>query len=350
MSAIGLGMKTIWITLRAADYTAQAFNSTIKNTEKLKNKEKELGKENKSLANSTLAWFKAGLMTATLGVTLAGAIWNLASSSRAGAGDFARLNQQMFLTRQAFADTFYEALKATGILSAIQTVLNILQNNKALQYITIGFLGFLTILTLTLGVIRLFKAALALKITQMGIGTAVTKVYTTAVHGLKTAFSGLGGAMGIVMGSLTVFMLLGQAIGSQAAAIVAACTAIAAAILAIFYAETLAAHGTNLPMAMKALAVGAGIGAAVLSMQSFRTGTSALREDGPVIAHRGEVIYNPRTNMPTQVGNNLGNINTPKVSHNSVSIYVDNLNTKADIDDIDSKLSKIFYKKFKNSM
>jgi hypothetical protein len=351
MSASGLGLRTVWIAIRATSYAGRTFTDLNNNISQLIGKENVLGGVNKQLIASTVKFAAAGIMTATMAVSLASAIWGIASSSREGAGDFARLNQQMFLTQQAFANTFYEILKSTDVLNLINNILKTLQTNKGLQILTFaalafgaGMLGLVAVVFLANAAYGAFNILLGLFGLRITMANGYVQLFKGTMFETAVSINSVALALGACMAGLTLFMMLGQAIGNQKGAIVAAAVAITAALLAIFAGETLASSGLNIAPALAGLAVGAGVAAGVMALTSYPIGTRSVQNTGIVGVHKGETIYNPSTNRPLQVGNDLSKNAGGGNTINYISMPVQNLNTKADVDDLQRKTNKTFRK------
>ena len=70
------------------------------------------------------------------------------------------------------------------------------------------------------------------------------------------------------------------------------------------------------------------------------------------MVHEGEVIYNPATHRPTQVGNDIegqGEGGRGGTSYIQMPVNIENINTKADVDDVDEKLSEAWRKRMRHN-
>lgn len=344
----GLGIRTIWITLRAANYTQQAFSAIQHAIDLTMKKEKDMDKINQSVSRSTLAFFNAGLMTSTLGISLAGAIFSIASSSRMGAGDFARLNQQLFLTKQAFADAFYSALKASGVLNLINNVLKMLQKNTWLQGLVVVIVALGAGLAIFAGAALLAKASILAVGGASALTTGLMNILNTATEVGTVAWGRMALAISAAVGIFIAFYSISKSLSPWASGAVAAVMAVATAVWFLYAGISAATMGVG-------LILGAGAaGAALATAQnlqpnsSFPIGTRSVTRDMNARLHKGEVVYNPNTNLPTSIGNELKGGSQPSVTHNYISMPIENMNTKADFDDVENTLSRVWRKNMRN--
>jgi hypothetical protein len=95
---------------------------------------------------------------------------------------------------------------------------------------------------------------------------------------------------------------------------------------------------------MAAVTAGASVAAAAALMGGFmalaphQMGTRQVAETGPALLHKGEVVYNPSTGRPTQVGNDLaGGSGGTSID---ASMHVDTINTKMDTEELNDFVRK----------
>lgn len=156
--------------------------------------------------------------------------------------------------------------------------------------------------------------------------------------GLKIAWWEIFVAIGAAAG---VFMLLKDNVGVIAAGLLAIATA--AGILALALWSSATAMST-LTWGAAAIAGGAAIaGAAAVGLHAagmFQMGTRMVGQTGSAFVHHGEVIYNPSTGRPTQVGNDLSGGLGGGVTTIDASLHVETLNTKASEEQLNELLRK----------
>jgi hypothetical protein len=262
-------LRTVWITLRATNYTTQVFNQVMRQCDDLDFKER---KQISSALRMGTAAMSAAMMFNTMG------------DSIGGAGG--------------------QIMKQAAMMMQV-----------------IGVIGYL-------------KAAYVFL-------TAVNWAHTTSVLGVSMAYWQLALAAGAAFGAfLLVYNALIALNNPAVTAIIAIILAIAAALWMLYVAESAATMGVGLAIG------GAAAGAALAmgkQMHMFQMGTRMVGATGPVIAHKGEVIYNPSSGRPTQIQNELAS-GEAKSSIYEMPITIENVNTKADIDDLDEKLGRALKK------
>ena len=82
---MGMGMRSIWIALRATNYTDRAFRLAINNLDKLEKKEKAHVKLLIRQKQAAMANVAAGMMYAAMGYMMAGSLANIMAQTRVGA-------------------------------------------------------------------------------------------------------------------------------------------------------------------------------------------------------------------------------------------------------------------------
>lgn len=288
MSTRQMGLRTIWITLRAVNYTTQVFADAIKSVELMQKTQEKLAIASLKAGQHAIS---AGLMWMTLG--------------------------------QMIDDSVSKNVAQIGIL---QQIVGVLKPYVGLIFTAAGALQFLV------GVTTLYTA-----VTTGSIAKILTKERT--FRKLTYTYKQLTLAIGGVMAGFLIFITLGEIIGKPAAIIVAAIVAITAALIALKAVATFGGTlGKDIKMVATSLAIGAGLAAGTMAIQSahgYQMGTRMVQATGPAIIHRGEVVYNPATNRPTQIGNDL-NGREPTTIIYQMPMNIENINTKADVDDVDS--------------
>lgn len=346
MTAAAGNLRTIWISIRALNYTERVFNDVIKGMESTINSENKMVTSMRAGADEAMHFVAAGTLMVTLASMIGMQIYNLAAASQQGAAQMAELQQKFTLAQQSLANAAFHVLEASGALNILNTILDLINNNPALAQLIIAFALLMAGILAVAGIIFILNGAfmmltntlplIIVSLYQMVTGVTLTE---SGVSALTASVMGLEMALGLVAAAFMIFMMIGQAIGSQAGAIVAAVTAITMAFIALGIAEDWISFGALTPLQAGAIAAGAAMAAGVMAIQSgaFQSGTRALPSTGLFMGHKGEVVYNPATNRPSQVGADLtggqGETNTF-----NMPIVIENVHTKADIDDVNEKL------------
>jgi hypothetical protein len=267
--ASSTSLRTIWLTMRATNYTSHVFTSILSQMNGLIAKEAALNLAQISLGKSALS---VGIMFGVLG------------------GQIGGIGGQV-LSLTGYFMIFGGALSmASGLIQSLSTV------NWA---------------------------------------------HTASVLGMTISYKNLAIAVTAAFASFMIFYHLFQGMPTWATAIIAIVMALAAAFWALYVAETAATWG------IAGIMGGAAAAAAVVTAQSymgqsssFATGTRMVGATGPAILHRGEVVYNPSTGRPTQVGNDLHGGMGGGVTTIDASLHVDTLNTKASEEQLNELLRK----------
>jgi len=351
MSALGGNIRTIWITLRAMNYTQRVFDDMARQMTNLQASQKKVAQSTNQMADASMHMLVAGTMLLTLSLMIGQQLWNLAASSKEGASTFAALTKNFNETKDAFANTLFEMLQFIHVFDILNGILNILKSNKALQVLLLIFVAFLTVLIAAWGVLWILKGAFgavtgALNLFNIGLISAGDGEYAFMIgeQGLVFTTMELAEAIGIVAVSFMVFVALSHIIGRPAAIIVAAIVAITAAIIAL---KAVGTWGASLPedtaFVAGALAVGAGLAAGAMALGVFQAGTRGVPRTGLVYAHKGETIFNPATGRPTQVENDLMG-GRGQNTYENVEVKIDTINTKAEYDDVDEQIRRALRK------
>jgi len=355
---LGLGMRTVWIALRAVNYTDRAMMAASKNLQDMTEKEQKLIKQEQIAAQATL---QSGMMFVAMGYMATTAIGNILKATTIGTQTMTEFGDAITNMKTAMADALFRILGP--FIEGFTKFLNVIAQNQALLHIISLFLIVGTVLVTLFGIIRLgqgmiasFRVAMKLldtdtlkyvanliryKIPAQLADLQVTIASTIAHHAL--AFSIAGVVAGFLI-AYSIFSKMPPIVGAVAAAIMG----LVAAIMIL--------HAVSGPIGWAMLAgglavAGASIGAAYGAYSSatgnkaFEQGTMGLPYTGAFFGHKGEVVYNPRTNRPAQAGNDLsnGNVGT-QTNIIDVPITIQNVHTKADVDDLQEQVGEAFRK------
>jgi len=340
---MGLGMRTVWISLRALNYTDRAFRAAIINLDKLAKAERDHVKM--LLAQKEVARMQVQvnlLYAATLSM-MAGQLFNLMAQTEAGATYMSEFNQVIKELKVAFADTFFEILRP--VLDVMKAFAVLLRDNEPLRKV-IGFVailaGALVMLYFTVKILTgIYQGyLLTQKIHSYLTDLAVKKNIQLMVSnkGLTISWVTLGAAIKIALGSFALFMGLGMLLGKQGSMWAAVIIGIAMAVYVL--AAALKGAAISLSILTWGAAAIAGL-AAVAMMPEFAGGTRAAPFTGPMWVHKGEIIYNPRSGRPAGVRDILGGEEGPRVTNQEVNVTIENLHTKAEFDDLDEEFARI---------
>jgi hypothetical protein len=257
-------LKTIWLTIRATNYTTQVFTNVISNMNGLIASEKKAINSGLNLGKSAMA---AGILFSVMGSQIGGTAGQLLTYASYG------------------------------------------------MY-AVSMIGYL-------------KAGLAFMDAQM-------RLHHITVATLTTGYTGLAVAISAAIGTFAIVYSILNSIRNPILDVIVIIGALTVALWALFVAESAASWGI-------ALAAGgaAAAGAVALATQysGHATGTRMVGATGPALLHRGEVVYNPSTGRPTQVGNDLASRGGGFTTIDA-SMHIDTLNTKASEEELNEILRK----------
>jgi hypothetical protein len=167
---------------------------------------------------------------------------------------------------------------------------------------------------------------------------AVTKIVQSGILTTTIAINGLNIAMWqiyvIVGAAAAIFYALQGYLGPIPALIIAITIAVAALVAVLTVLSYVSGFG-----AFGWIGRLFSAGATAFTPMGFQVGTRAAEFTGPAIVHKGEVIYNPSTGRPTQVGNELAGSGYSE-THIDASVHDNTINTKADEEQLDDLLRK----------
>jgi len=313
-----LGLKTIWITMRAIDYTGRVFERAIKNIQ-------NLSKEQKKLAiaslRSGIEAFRAGMMWATLGQMLFQSGIEMAATTK---------------TLKPLADMFKSLNDTLSKNEGLRVLLSLLMILGGLLMMVYGA---------TLALAGVGKILYAVQILQTK-GFAAMIASILGLQGPLTALQMQLLMVGLAAGiGFALFFLLKDSLGPIPAMLIAVAVAVGILAIQLWLAAGAMSVLTWGLAAIAGAAALAGVVAMVAGVTGKQMGTMSMPYTGLVLAHQGEVIYNPATHRPTQVGNDLereGQV--PSQTFYDMPIRIENVHTKAEFDDVDEKLRKALRK------
>jgi len=288
------GLRTIWITLRAVNYTGMVFRDVIRATDTLDKEQQKLAKNTLMAGQHALS---AGLMWVTLG--------------------------------QSIDDTMSRQVASIGVF---QDVYN------AVKPVIGALITFIGIMQMLIGLERIYTTLKSSKILAIYLEAVAVNILASSWRQVAVS----------MMAGMAIFLMLKDVLGTIPALLIAAAAAFALLAIQMWIA---AGAMSVITWGMAAIAGGlaiAGAIAAVSGIKEFPMGTRMIEATGPAIVHKGEIIYNPATNRPTQVGNDLRQ-QLPSTTIYDMPINIREVHTKADIDDVDERLRESWRRLAKNA-
>ena len=337
----GMGMRTIWISLRAMNYTDRAFRSAIKNLRNLSDEEKRNVREALKMMRVGRMQIQAGMLYSAMLAMMGGQLFKLMSQTKVGAGYMREFTKSIEDIKIAFADTFFETLRP--ILDIVKGFLDLMKQNAPLRTAVVilallagTLVGLYSSYMLISGIRKHMIAQMTLENYLRAKGLiikfkdAMANITLTASnHALATSLMAVG--VGAAFG-LGVFFALKDVVGPLSAGFAALAIALIPLVIQLGLA---AGFMSALTLGVAAIAGVAGVASIVAAVSSatggFAGGTRALPNTGLFFGHKGEVVYNPATDRPTGMGGN-----GEQVTHisNQFDFSGTTINTKADEEEL----------------
>jgi len=341
----GIGLRTVWISLRAMNYTDRAFRETVSNTEGLRKAEKKHIETLLDQRRAIMANISAGMLYTVMGVTMMAGIYNLAQSTKVGAEYMKQFSATMGELKTQFADAFFVTLKPA--LDVLQMFVGIMKQYPIISRLIASLAVFAIVVMTLVGIHKLWSASIQLVSNNMAINAILQKglrVQTTATgivaQGAAISWRQLGAA---ILGAAGTFILVYSALSGLNPIFTAAIAIVLALATAFWFLWAgISAATLGVGLALGGAAAGAAVATAAnmqAQMGAYPMGTRALPRTGLFFGHKNEVVYNPSSGRPTQIANDLEG-NQPLSTTQEINVNIETLNTKADIDDLDREISK----------
>lgn len=158
---------------------------------------------------------------------------------------------------------------------------------------------------------------------------------TVTVRGLSIAYWEL---FLPILAAVGVFIALQGYLGALPAAFAAAAAGAVVLAAILWYAAgavSIMSFGGAAILGAAASAAAAGV---AYGLEPHAMGTRMVSETGPAYLHKGEVVYNPASGRPTQVGNDL--TGGGGMVHNDNSMTIGTVNTKMDTEELATLVKK----------
>jgi hypothetical protein len=350
----GLGMRTVWISLRAMNYTDQAFRDAIRNMKHLTEADKEKIKTlliDKDIAMKSI---QVGTLYAAMTMMVAQRVGQLLSLTQVGASYMSEFKASWEELKVSFADTLFTVLKP--LLDVFKMFMDAIKNNGALRtavvivaLLGVGLLALYSAYMILNGVMKMNAIMHSINAIVTGVNTKSMWAHGISVHGVKIAYWQLGAAMGAAFAAFTVTYSLLQGMNPLITGVIAVVFALVAAFWALYVAESAASWGVA--AVMGGIAAGAAVATASSiqsGMPSHAVGTRRVFQTGPAWLHKDEIVYNPSTNRPAGVENQVMGREARETTELTVN-FTGDIHTKADVEELDEVVGRKIYRAVKGS-
>jgi hypothetical protein len=352
----GMGMRTVWIALRAVNYTEQAFRNTVRDVDKLTEAEK---KERQGML-LTIDTARLRMQQYTLYLAMLSMVstrlFGLLQLTQAGAGYMETFNETVKELKTSFADALFESLKP--VLDILQEIMKVFINldpniRKAIVVIgllTVGLIGLYSAYKVLSNLQLMNTTMTALNTFMQEKNTVATTKSTVSVWGLVTAHKALAVSIGAALGGFTLAYSMLQGMSPVISGLITVVLALAAAFMYLFVAHSAATLGIT--AALGAAAGGAAV-ATVANLKSgagYARGTRSLPYTGLFLGHKGEKVYNPQTNRPAGLEDEAmgSSRNEIRGSMGGINVtFTGDIHTKSNQEDLDDIVGKKIYRAIK---
>lgn len=290
--------RTIWITLRASNYTTRAFEDTIRGIRKLERQQLSFK------MNAAKNMFAVGTMYLAFGVIAVGVLGAVMKASRFGQTVMENFGKRVGKSMEKLSIALATILKP--ILNIVATILEFIVAVPIFSAIAAGALFVGTVFLLVAGITKMFKAAVAM-LGVKHLATAIAaKLHATSYQQMLIPATNASTAATIGLGHSLLFLSAGFGAAFAAVFIVyqvfgklpAIILGVVIALVALLVVILAIASVIDWSAGVRALA-GAGIAgaigaAAIASMPEHQMGTSFVRQGGFARVHAGEEIISAR--------------------------------------------------------
>jgi len=341
---MGFGFfRTIWISLRAVNYTTQAFQDTVHGLTKLQQAQLRLKMD---AARNMMA---VGAMYVAMGGMAIMIINRIMQQSELGQKVLGEFGDNVSKSMSKLGDSFARVMGP--LLNIVAKILELATANPIISDLLAGLIMMGAVILIVAGAVKLFSGAVAILNLQLMVKKLMVQSnqqtllpYIGTTHAATGATMGLATAVAAVTGGFAIAYTVLSTINSPIASAIAVIAGLTIALWALFIAESAASVGIALVAGGIAAA-----GAVTLASQygafgkpEYQMGTRMLTKTGPIIGHRGEVVYNPENQLPTQI-NRDANRQARATTEMNVDINIQELHTKSDFDDTEKKLRRALY-------
>ena len=348
----GIGMRTVWINLRAMNYTDQAFRSSIANMKKLTDTEKEeyaVMVKNRDQARYTL---QTNMLYAASLAMIGQKLFGLINTTQVGATYMTEFNKSLTDMKSAFGDTLFQVLKP--VLDILKSFMDLIKNNSAIRTVAV----VVALLAVSLGalylayksinaIIALNAARHKLEIWVKAKGLLINNALTGSNTVLGMSYKALGVSIGIAFASFMIFYTILNNLSGPIKIAASAIMILVGAILALVFAKSMLSGTFGLKGVAGLIGVGAmlaGTASLASGMGSYAVGTRMVNHTGPSILHRGEMVYNPSVNRPAGIQKDVMGTPSRNGGNSIVVNFSGDINTKANIDDLDNEFGRKIYR------
>ena len=329
---LGIGMRSIWVALRAVNYSRPAFDQATSQVKALKAWQEKLIKHQQQVYQQSRMMIGVGLMYVAMGAMVAFAIQKMIAMSVAGSQYMDRFNQ---IAGKAAANIGTQLLKTLKpVLDILTGFMKLVAENKALARFIANMMVMATVFLLLNGTMKLVTGAMKL----MGLQSVYTgiqlKITAQGVQIANLSFKSLIATLNMALFLFTIIYsiadMLYEAFGHNLPATIAALIPIVIALgVAMWFVA-----GAVAVITVGVAAVAAGVALWSLQRQisgmtpNYQSGTRFIQRTTPAVVHAGEAVVRAQ-DVDERFGRPSTTINDVKIDLSGSTIH-----TKADVEEL----------------
>lgn len=351
--------RTIWISIRATNYTTRAFQDTIRGLKKM---EQEQIKFQLRAKRNMLS---LGALYLAFGGIAVRVISGVLSASTRGQKVLDNFSSRAGKSLERLSNAFANVLEP--ILKVLASILEFVTANPILNHLTALAVVFGTTLLFVSGATKILNGAIGILTIMMGKNAVATTAssqtlltqWTTAATVATPPTLTLAAAVQAVFAGFAIGFSIVSTVATLFGKIPAIIAAVTVAIVALAIALWSAAGGLSvLTFGAAAVAGGAAIAGAIAASSPdddfgvFQMGTSYVRRTGPALVHEGEEIISARENrMPARMDRAGVSGGSFPVTKNAITVNINgNVNTKASTEELAPAISRAIRKELGNKV
>lgn len=223
-------------------------------------------------------------------------------------------------------------------LNTLATLLEIITSFKPALYALTFLVTVGTMMLMVVGIAKLLSGAFAI----LGLKTANLSMQLPILNiqlaGTTAAMAKLVTVMSVGFGIFMVVYQIVSLIAEKWGVLPAIIAAVTIAMIGLVAVLKIGATAMSIMTFGAAALAGLAAIAPLLTMPTYQTGTTFVRRTGLAYVHAGEIIKSARESS------DFGYLKTgqQRITYNTITVKIDNVHTKADIDDLDEKLRRAF--------
>lgn len=352
-------MRTIFLAVRGTYQAGSAMRMLQSDVKKLTELQQIAIKRTEEMRQQANHWIFAGAAAITFGTMIGRSLMNIMQYSNAGRIALAQFGEKTTASMTRLSEAISPLLSL--FLNVISTILELITANPVLLKVTSLILGLGTAIVIVAGVVMLMKGAIGVLFPLLGIWgptnmivtgtldavTGKTVGATIAVQGLNMSLKTIITTVSVVISAFMLLMnvasaldniLSGKGGGADVGAIIGGILGGVAGFAVGGPAGAIVGAGLG-------STAGGMIGGALKPMPAYQAGTSFVRKGGYALLHGGEEIQSARektvaSRIEREANRQIMGGSGGATSYTNITIPIENLNTKANIDDMDRKLGR----------